>query len=74
MMGSIQDKEYSARYGLKQSVDNIDAAQQLAEEKYRALVGRDIWTSEINDIHQLIDELRIWTVPEKPSSSCNLQA
>jgi len=74
MMGTIQDKEYSARYGLKQAIDNIDSAQQIAEEKYRALVGRDIWMSEINDIHELIDELRTWTVPEKPTGACNLQA
>lgn len=74
MLGSIQDKEYSARYGLKQAIDNLEAAQQIAEEKYRALVGRDIWTSEINDIHELIDELRTWTVPENSSSACNLQA
>ena len=74
MMGTIQDKEYSARYGLKQAIGNIDSAQQIAEEKYRALVGRDIWMSEINDIHELIDELRTWTVPEKPAGACNLQA
>jgi hypothetical protein len=74
MMGSIQDKEYSARYGLKQAIDDIESAQQIAEEKYRALVGRDIWMSEINDIHQLIDELHTWTDPEKKLSACSLQA
>jgi hypothetical protein len=61
MIHSPQHQEYSARYGLKNASDNIEAAQQIAEAKYRSLVGREIFISEISGIHQLIDELRNWT-------------
>lgn len=61
MIHSPQGQEYSARYGLKNANDNIEAAKQIAEEKYRSLVGREIFGSEISGIHQLIDELRNWT-------------
>lgn len=61
MIHSPQHQEYSARYGLKNASDNIEIAQQMAEAKYRSLVGRDIFISEISGIHQLIDELRNWT-------------
>ncbi|HTF82967.1 hypothetical protein ACSV5M_08300 [Cellvibrio sp. ARAG 10.3] len=60
MIHSPQHQEYSARYGLKNASDNIEVAQQIAEAKYRALMGRDIFISEISGIHQLIEELREW--------------
>jgi|GEM_PF-1614948 len=59
-----QHQEYSARYGLKNSHDNIEIAQQIAEAKYRALVGRDILFSEIININQFIKELDGLSVPE----------
>jgi len=63
-----QHQEYSARYGLKNAVDDIEAAQQIAEAKYRALVGREIFISEISDIHHLIEELRGWVItPNNPA-------
>ncbi|MES2674274.1 MAG: hypothetical protein V4660_08540 [Pseudomonadota bacterium] len=65
-----QHQEYSARYGLKGASDDIDAAQQIAEAKYRALVGRDVWISEISEIHHLIDEMRNWAAPVPRSTSC----
>ena len=60
MIHSPQHQEYSARYGLKNASDNIEAAQQIAEAKYRALMVREIFISEISGIHQLIEELRGW--------------
>lgn len=60
MMHSPQHQEYSARFGLKNAADDIEVAQQIAEAKYRALMGRDIFISEISSIHQLIEELRGW--------------
>lgn len=65
-----QHQEYSARYGLKGAADDIDAAQQIAEAKYRTLVGRDIWISEISEIHHLIEEMRNWAVPAPRSTGC----
>jgi hypothetical protein len=65
-----QHQEYSARYGLKGASDDIEVAQQIAEAKYRALVGRDIWISEISEIHHLIEEMRNWAVPAARTSSC----
>jgi len=58
MKSCMHHKEYSARYGLKQALNNLDKAQQIAEIKYRTLVGREILFSEIYDIHHLIDEMR----------------
>lgn len=58
MKACMHYKEYSARYGLKQAHNNIDEAQQIAEIKYRKMVGREILFSEIYDIHNLIDEMR----------------
>lgn len=65
MSHSLQHQEYSARYGLKNALNDIEVAQQIAEAKYRALVGREIFISEITDIHQLIEELRNWVVAPK---------
>lgn len=67
MIHSQEHQEYSARYGLKHAIDDIEAAQQIAEAKYRALVGREIFISEISGIHQLIEELRSWVVDPKAS-------
>lgn len=58
MKACTYSKEYSARYGLKQAHDNVDEAQQIAEIKYRNLVGREVLFSEIYDIHKLIEEMR----------------
>ena len=71
-----QHQEYSARYGLKNSSINgaendINIARQIAEAKYRALVGRDILISEISEIHLLIEELRNWSAtPQVPEITC----
>jgi hypothetical protein len=67
MIRSPSFQERSARYGLKGALnkgvlDNIELAQQIAETRYRALVGREILISEISDIHQLIEELRAWVI------------
>lgn len=56
-----EHQEYSARYGLKGASNDIEVAQQIAEAKYRALVGRDILISEISEIHHLIEEMRNWS-------------
>ena len=37
-----QHQEYSARFGLKKALNDVETAQQIAEAKYRSLVGRDI--------------------------------
>lgn len=55
-----QDQEYSARYGLRSSQNNIEVAQRIAEAKYRTLVDRDILFSEILNIQQFIQELNGW--------------
>lgn len=57
-----QDQEYSARYGLRSSQNNIEVAQRIAEAKYRTLVDRDILFSEILNIHKFIQELNSWSV------------
>ena len=53
-----QDQEYSARYGLRSSANDVEAAQQIAEAKYRSLMGRDIVFSEMVGINHLIAELQ----------------
>lgn len=63
-------QEYSARFGLKNALHDIDIAQQIAEAKYRSLVGRDIFYKEMVDIHALIVELRNWAVVTKSSDQC----
>lgn len=68
MIHSQEHQEYSARYGLKHAIDDIETAQQIAEAKYRALVGREIFISEISGIHQLIEELRGWVVDTTKAS------
>lgn len=70
MIHSTEHQEYSARYGLKNAADNIEIAQQIAEAKYRALVGRDVFISEISGIHQLIEELRGWVVHTPRDKGC----
>lgn len=60
MSNLVSHKEYSARYGLKQALNDMDAAQQIAEEKYRQLVNREILWSEMHDINRLILEMRLW--------------
>lgn len=62
-----QHQEYSARYGLKGASNDIEIAQQIAEAKYRALVGRDILISEISEIHHLIEEMRSWATTSEVS-------
>jgi len=62
MIYLTQHKEYSARFGLKRALYDMEIAQQIAEEKYRSLVGREIFSKEISDIHQLIEELRAWVI------------
>jgi hypothetical protein len=71
MIYSPQDQEYSARFGLKNALDDIEVAQRIAEEKYRTLVGRDVFISEISGIHRLIEELRGWV--GQPHSSSRLR-
>jgi hypothetical protein len=70
MSGLIALKEYSARHGLKQAVNDMDIAQQIAEDTYRKLVGRDILWSEIYDIQKLILELRVW-IGLKAGKTCH---
>jgi hypothetical protein len=64
MMVSRQHQEYSARFGLKKALNDVETAQQIAEAKYRSLVGRDIIYSEMVGIHALIMELRDWATTE----------
>ncbi|WP_039913605.1 hypothetical protein [Cellvibrio mixtus] len=71
MSGLVVQKEYSARYGLKLAVNDMDVAQQIAEDTYRKLVGRDILWSEIHDIQQLILELRVWIGIVKSGKTCH---
>ncbi|RYE37754.1 MAG: hypothetical protein EOP48_28210 [Sphingobacteriales bacterium] len=78
MIHLSQHQEYSARYGLKNALNKstanpVELAQQLAESKYRDLVGRDIVSSEIADIHHLIEELRLWVSPppKLPDNYCS---
>jgi hypothetical protein len=72
MVYLTQHQEYSARFGLKKALYDMNTAQQLAEEKYRSLVGRDILSKEIAEIHQLIEELRAWvvSVDTTPEAAC----
>lgn len=65
MIHSPQHQEYSARFGLKNALNDIEVAQQIAEAKYRSLMGREIFISEISDIHHLIEELRGWVKTTK---------
>lgn len=69
MMISRQHQEYSARFGLKKAHNDVETAQQIAEAKYRSLVGRDIIYSEMVGIHALIMELRNWVATEGTSQS-----
>lgn len=71
MQGHITQKEYSARQGLKLAINDMEIAQQIAEDTYRKLVGRDILWSEIHDIQQLILELRIWIGVDQPGKTCH---
>lgn len=70
MSGLIAMKEYSARHGLKQAINDMDIAQQIAEDTYRKLVGRDILWSEIHDLQQLIIELHLW-ISVKARKTCH---
>ncbi len=67
MIYLTQHKEYSARFGLKKALYDTEIAQQIAEEKYRSLVGREIFSKEISDIHKLIEELRAWVISMEPT-------
>ena len=69
MMISRQHQEYSARFGLKKALNDVETAQRIAEAKYRSLVGRDIIYSEMVGIHALIMELRNWVTTENTSQS-----
>jgi len=69
MIHSTQHQEFSARFGLKNAINDIEIAQQIAEAKYRSLVGRDIFFSEILDIRQLILELSNWVSASNKSVS-----
>jgi uncharacterized protein with von Willebrand factor type A (vWA) domain len=67
MKDLYQHQEYSARYGLKHALKKggsnaktADVAQKIAEVKYRELIGRELFMSEISDIRELIDELHEW--------------
>ncbi len=69
MIHLSQHQEYSARYGLKSALNKgatnaVEVAQKIAEEKYRDLMGRDIFISEMSDIHQLIEELSNWAATQ----------
>ena len=72
MNHSAQYQEYSARYGLKSSQNNIEIAQQIAEAKYRALVRRDIAFSEMVDIRHFIEELQSWSLIAKQLPKASL--
>lgn len=65
-----QVQEYSARCGFRSSNNNVEIAQQIAEAKYRTLVGRDILFSEILDIRQFIEELRQLTSGGTATRAC----
>ena len=69
MARPTQHQEYSARFGLKQALNDVEIAQQIAEAKYRSLVGRDIFYSEMVGIHSLIMELRNWVATESPTQN-----
>lgn len=55
-------REYSARYGLNIATNDLDTAQQLAENKYRSLVRRELSSVEINEINELIHEVHSWKI------------
>lgn len=61
MSQSTESQEYSARYALKTCLGDIDVIRQTAEAHYRHLVGRELFTSEIKDLHRLIGEVQQWT-------------
>lgn len=65
-----QVQEYSARCGFRSSNNNVELAQQIAEAKYRTLMGRDILFSEILDIRHLIEELQKLTPGEPLAMAC----
>lgn len=53
-------REHYARSALNKHRDDLDRAKQLAEQRYREFVRRELNFNEINDIHALIAELNKW--------------
>lgn len=55
------NQEYCARYGIKHANGSTTIAQQLAEAKYRSIVGRGLLLDEIKGLQHLIDEINEWS-------------
>lgn len=55
-----ENLEYSVRFALKHSLDNIEKAVKIAMAKYRSIVKRQLRSHEIIDIKALVGELRNW--------------
>ena len=53
-------REHYARSALNNNRDDLDRARQVAEQRYREYVRRELFGNEIKDIHALVAELNQW--------------
>lgn len=60
MKHTNENLEYSARFGLKHALDNIEKAIKIAIAKYRAIVKRQLRQQEILDLKWLVTEFQSW--------------
>lgn len=61
MENTYINQEYCARYGIKHANGSAALAQQLAESKYRAIIGRGLYLEEIKSLQHLIEEISEWS-------------
>ena len=64
-----ENLEYSARFGLKHSFDNIEKALKIAMAKYRSIVKRQLRSHEVVDLRALIDEIQSWQTESQAARS-----
>lgn len=64
-----ENLEYSARFGLKHSLDDIEKAVKIAVAKYRSIVKRQLQRQEIQDLKALIMEIFDWQGRQQPTRS-----
>ncbi len=55
-----ENLEYSVRFGLKHSFDNIDKAAKIALAKYRSIVKRQVRPHETMELKSLMHELHLF--------------
>lgn len=69
MKHTDENLEYSARFGLKHSLDNIEKAIKIAIAKYKSIVKRQLRKQEIFDLKWLVQEFRNWQLENQPARS-----